>query len=803
MTRVLTVAALCMAAATAAHTQSPAPGAAAPDVSTIAGQRAFIDANCAACHNDRVKSGDFTWTTIDLARPERHAEALEKAILKVRAGMMPPPGPKRPSDATLAAFAAALESGLDTAAAAAPTPGRPALHRMNRTEYANAVRDLLGLSVDVSQLLPADEMSRGYANMSDVLTTSESLIEGYVRAAGRISRLAMGDASQSRAVSTYTVPRVVSQLRHVEGTPYGTRGGTSVLHTFPADGEYVFRVSFYYSGLAVLYGETEMQGPQQVEISVNGERVALLDVPPKLKLTHDLRTPKIRITAGQQRVAAAFVQKADGPVDDVVQPPEQSLVDVSNADVPGVTALPHLRDLAIDGPYNPTGVSTTASRARILSCTPRTAADETPCARDIIGRLASQAFRRPVSGNDLNGLVRFYHLGREEGGFEGGIRTAVQALLTSPEFIFRFERTPPGVAPGATYRVSDTELASRLSFFLWSTLPDAELAALAASGSLHEPQTLERQVRRMLADPRASALSENFATYWLHLQNLRDLRPDSYQYPDYDHNLMQSMTRETQLFFDSIVRNDRPALELLTADYTFVDGRLARHYGLPGVLGNRFRRVSIADERRRGLLGHASVLAATSYANRTSPVLRGKWVMDVLLGTPPPRPPANVPPLRENTADVKHASVRSRLEDHRRNPSCAACHRMMDPIGFSLENFDVVGLWRGKDSGEPIDARAVLFDGSDVDGPIGLREAVLRRQGLFVRKLTQDLLMYGLGRVLQPGDMPTVRAIERETAATGHRIGSIVLAIVKSAPFQLRTAEGVAAGSEQPPAGRQ
>ena len=798
MTRAPIVLALSFAAATVAHTQGPAPTATSPDVSTVAGQRAFVDANCTSCHNDRVKSGGFTWSNVDLAKPERHADALEKAILKVRAGMMPPPGPKRPSDATLTAFAVALESGLDKAAAAAPSPGRPALHRLNRTEYANAVRDLLGLTVDVSQLLPADEMSRGYANISDVLTTSESLIEGYVRAAGRISRLAMGDATQSRAVSTYTVPRVVSQLRHVEGAPFGTRGGTSVLHTFPADGEYIFRVSFYYSGLAVLYGETEMQGPQQIEISVNGERVALLDVDPKLKLTRDLRTPKIRLKAGQQRISAAFIQKADGPVDDVVQPPEQSLVDVSNADVAGITALPHLRDLAVDGPYEPTGVSTTASRARILSCTPKNTAEETPCAREIVGRLASQAFRRPVTGNDLTGLVRFYHLGREEGGFEGGIRTAVQALLTSPEFIFRFERTPAGVAPGATHRVSDAELASRLSFFLWSSTPDAELNTLATAGTLHEPRTLERQVKRMLGDPRAAALSENFASYWLHLQNLKDLRPDSYQYPDYDQNLMLSMTKETQLFFDSIVRNDRPALELLTADYTFVDGRLAKHYGIPGVLGNRFRRVTIADEKRRGVLGHASVLAATSYANRTSPVLRGKWVMDVLLGTPPPKPPANVPPLKENTADVQHASVRARLEDHRKNPTCAACHRMMDPIGFSLENFDVVGLWREKDSGAAIDTRATLFDGSPLDGPLGLRAAVLRKQDLFIRKLTQDLLMYGLGRVLLPTDMPTVRAIEREAAASDYRMASIVLGIVKSAPFQLRTAEGAASTSEPP-----
>ena len=792
MTRLLTLsgAVLCVALVHAQSQTSAPPPAPAASFATVDAQRAFVTASCAGCHNSRAKAGDYNWDTIDLAQPAANAAHLEKAILKLRAGLMPPPGPRRPSDETLQAFAAALEQRVDEAAAAAPRPGRPELHRMNRAEYANAVRDLLGVDADVAQMLPADEMSRGYANMADVLKTSESLIEGYVRAASRISRLAMGDPKASRGVATYTLPRVVSQLRHIEGTPFGTRGGISVVHTFPVDGEYVFRMSFYYSGLAVLYGQHELQGPQQIEVSIDGEQVALLDIPPRLKLTTDLRTVKIKVKAGPQRVSAAFIQKADGPVDDVVQPPEQSLIDVSNANVPGITALPHLRDLAIDGPHSVSGLTETEARRRILSCTPATAAEELPCAKAIIARLARQAYRRPVGESDIQGLVRMYRVGRgEKGGFDDGVRTAVQAILASPEFIFRFERTPAGVAPNGTYRITDLDLASRLSFFLWSSNPDDELITLATAAKLHEPQVLEQQVRRMLADPRAEALSTGFASYWLHLQNLKDMRPDSYQYPDFDMNLMKSMTRETQLFFNHIVRENRPITELLTADYTFVDDRLARHYGLPNVLGHRFRKVRVTDDNRRGLLGHASVLTLTSYANRTSPVLRGKWVMDVLLGTPPPKPPANVPPLAENTADVQHLPVRARLEEHRKNPACAACHRMMDPIGYALENYDVVGLWRTKDSGVTIDASGTLGDGTAVNGPGSLRAALLRRGDLFERKFTQDLLMYGLGRVIQPYDLPAVRAIQRDAAASGGTFGAIVLGIVKSVPFQMRQAD--------------
>ena len=432
------------------------------------------------CHNDRLKSGDFSWTAIDLTRPAQHAEPLEKAILKLRAGLMPPPGAKRPASTTLQAFAAALETKIDDAAVASPNPGTPALHRLNRTEYSNSVRDLLGIDTDLTALLPPDELSRGYANMTDVLKTSPALIEGYVRAASKVSRMALGDPGTSRAISTYTLPRVFSQLRHVEGTPFGTRGGTAVTHTFPADGEYIFRMTFYYSGLAILYGQHEIQGPQQIEVAINGDRVALLDINPRMKLTEDLRTKPIKVKAGPQIVSASFIAKADGPVEDVVMPPEQSLIDVSNANVPGITALPHLHDLAIDGPMAVTGITDTPSRTKILTCRPKTTKDETPCARSIIRTLARQAFRRPVVDSELAGLMRIYSLGRESGDFEAGIRTAVQAVLADPEFIFRFERTPSGVAPGTNHRISDLELASRLSFFLWSAGPDEELMSLAS-----------------------------------------------------------------------------------------------------------------------------------------------------------------------------------------------------------------------------------------------------------------------------------------------------------------------------------
>ena len=750
-------------------------------------QRAFLNQYCAYCHNDQTKSGGMSLVHVS-------PELGEKIIRKVRVGMMPPPGMPRPATEAAKTFVASLETTIDQAAGAHPDPGRPALHRLNRTEYANSVRDLLGLQIDVTALLPADDMSHGFDNMADVLTMSPALMEGYIRAAGRISREAMGDPSARAITSTYSIPRVLSQVRHVEGTPLGTRGGMALFHNFPADGKYVFKVGFYYSPTGPLYGMNQGKG-QQIEIAIDGERVALLDINPAMTLAKDgIKTEPIAVKAGPQRVSASFPQKADGPIEDEYRMVEQSLVDVSVGTVPGMTTLPHLHELSITGPAKVEGISETAARRRILTCKPVTARDEIPCAKQILAPLARQAYRRPVTDNDLEPLLGFYQSGRNEGDFDAGIRTALQAILANPEFVFRFERTPAGVAPGANYRIGELELASRLSFFLWSGPPDEALIAAAAQGRLRDPAVLEKQVRRMLADPRSASLATTFAGQWLHLQNLKIANPDLFEFPDFDRTLANSMRRETELLFENIMREDRSVLELLTADYTFVNERLAKHYGVPNVMGSRFRRVSVTDPNRYGVLGHGGILTLTSTALRTSPVQRGKYVMEVLLGVPPPPPPPNVPALPEN-ADLrtghvaKPLSVRERLEEHRKNPTCAGCHQLMDPIGFALENFDAVGVWRTNDSGFKIDPSGKMFDGAKLSGPVSLRQAVLNHSDAFLGTFTENLLAYGLGRVPESFDMPVVRAIGRDAARTGNRFSSYILGVVKSTPFQMRRAE--------------
>jgi mono/diheme cytochrome c family protein len=751
--------------------------------------RALLDQYCVTCHSDGARQGDLSLEQIDLSRPSAHAETLEKVVRKLRAGLMPPPRRPRPDESTVTAFVTGLEAAIDLAAASTPNPGRPVLHRLNRTEYANVVRDLVGLAVDGETLLPPDDMSQGYDNMSDVLTVSPALLESYISAAGKISRLVLGDVEATPRVETYVVPQAVSQMRHIPGAPFGTRGGTVATHNFPADGDYLFRLSFYYSSIGPVFGDNILAEGEQIEVSVDGERVALLDFDRKLKATEDLRTPPVTLTSGPHVVSAAFVERASGPVQDFVMPFERALADLSTGHFPGLTGLPHLRNLGIDGPYNVTGISETASRERVLSCRPAISAEETPCARQIVSRLARRAFRRPVTDRDVERLMALYETARAERGFEAGIRMALQAMLADPEFVFRFERTPDGVRSGSSYRVSDLELASRLSFFLWSSMPDEPLLASAEQGRLSEPGELTRQVTRMLADPRAETLSTNFASHWLHLQNLRDAHPDVYLFPDWDENLNRSMRRETELFFDSVVREDRSVRDLLEADYTFVDQRLATHYGLPNVIGNRFRRVPVTDERRRGLLGHASILTLTSVSNRTSPVIRGAWVLDVLLGTPPPRPPADVPPLEENEAGERHLSVRERVTEHRANAFCASCHNVMDPVGFSLENFDAVGAWRTRDSGFPVDPSGRLYDGTPVDGPVSLRQFLLRNDDLFLTNFAKNLLMYANGRVFQPYDMPAVRAIVQAAAQQEHRFSAYVMGIVTSTPFQMRRAD--------------
>jgi Protein of unknown function (DUF1592)/Protein of unknown function (DUF1588)/Protein of unknown function (DUF1587)/Protein of unknown function (DUF1595)/Protein of unknown function (DUF1585) len=765
-------------------------------VMSVAAQQALVNKYCAGCHNDKMKSGGFSWSSVDLAHPARSAEHVEAAIRKLRAGVMPPTGMPRPDTATVKTFASSLEAAIDGAAPLRSSPAKPVLHRLNRTEYHNSIRDLLGVDVDVASLLPPDDMSKGFDNMADVLTISPALMDGYIRAAGKISRLAIGDPDVSPFVATYQLTKEMSQLDHVEGTPIGTRGGMSVIHTFPADGNYIFKLSFYYSIDGPLFGKIQGKG-QQIEVSVNGERAELFDIDPLRTKWVDMQSKPIHIKAGPQRISAAFIQKAEGPLEDAIMPLGESLVDLNEADKAGLTSLPHLHDLAISGPFNVSGVSDTPSRVRIFTCKPQNQAEELPCARAILSPLMRRAYRRPVTDSDLERALSLYQTGRNSGTFDSGIRLAVQSLIANPEFVYRFERPAAGVAPGGSYRVSDVELASRLSYFLWSSAPDDELLNVAIQKRLHESAVLEAQVRRMLGDPKAEALTANFASEWLHLRNLKDVQPDPYVYPAFNKNLADSMRRETELFFDSIVREDHSIVDLLTANYTYVDELLAKHYGIPNVLGARFRRVELPDENRRGLLGQGSILTLTSVSNRTSPVIRGKYVMDVVFGTPPPAPPPNVPPLKENAAsgNEKQLTVRERLEQHRANEPCASCHKMMDPIGFAMENFDGVGGWRVNDSGYPIDVKGQLFDGAKLNGPVSLRQAVLNHTDSFIEAFTENLLAYGLGRVTDYRYMPTVRAIQSEAAKRNNRFSAFVLGIVKSAPFQMSTVEEAATGA--------
>jgi hypothetical protein len=769
--------------AAGAHAQSAAPAPATP--------RAVVNQYCAGCHNDTSRAGGVSLARLDFAHLQNEADLAEKMIRKLRAGLMPPAGARRPSTPTLDAVAAALESGLDEAAAANPNPGRPALHRLNRFEYANSIRDLLALDVDPATLLPADDSSHGFDNMAEVLNMSPTLMEGYVRAAGKISRAALGDPRMNAIVETYHIPQSFSQTDHVPGTPFGTRGGMVAKHNFPMDAEYIFKMSFYYSSIGPVFGASQEKGAQKVEIAVNGERAALLDFDPDMKVTDDLRTPPIKIKAGPQTISVSFLSTSSGPVEDFVMPFQQALADLSTGHIAGLTALPHLRDVGIEGPYHPTGVGDTPSRRKILICRPTGPADEIPCARKVIGTVARQAYRRPVSTADVDGLMKLYRTGRAKADFESGIRVAVQAIVADPQFVFRFERTPAGAAPGSNFRVTDVELASRLSYFLWSSAPDAKLLDLAAQRKLRDPGVLEQQVRRMMADPRAQALATNFAEQWLGLRNLNDIQPDVYLFPDWDHNLTRSMRRETQLFFSSIMTEDRDVTDLLKANYTFIDERLARHYGIPNITGSRFRRITLTDETRFGLLGHASVLTATSLANRTSPVSRGKWILEQILGVKAPVPPPNIPALKENTEGVKPRTVRDRLEQHRTMEPCASCHKIMDPLGFALEGFDAVGARRIRDGAFPIDASGQLYDGTKVDGPVSLRRALVDRSDVFVRNFTQNLLTYGLGRGVEYYDMPAVRAIVRDAGAKQNRFSSLVLGIVNSVPFQMRRAEEV------------
>jgi mono/diheme cytochrome c family protein len=801
-----------------------APAVAQKATPQVSPQHALINRYCVTCHNEKAKTAglmlDRLGPDLDGASVGPHAETWEKVVRKLRVGAMPPQGMPRPDRAAMDSLAASIETSLDRAAAAQPNPGQPVLHRLNRTEYANAIRDLLDLDVDASDLLPTDDSSFGFDNIGSVLGVSPALIERYLLASGKVSRLAVGDPKIDPIVDTYRVRADLTQNEHIEGLPLGTRGGVLIRHDFPLDGDYVIKVKLLKSTVDLLFGNNAQD--QLLEIALNGERVQTLTInprvaaplpkiapppapvaggkPQKLKEGFDpaaatklsMSQPKdnlearVHVSAGPQTVTVAFAKRSYGPAQDLMEPIDRSTFDPSDP-----KGLPHVLSVSISGPFNAQGSGDTPSRRKIFVCHPADSSDELPCAKKIISTLARHAYRRPVSDADLETLLSFYQSGRNKGDFETGIEMALRRILSDPQFVYRFERDPANVAPDTPYRISDLELASRLSFFLWSSIPDDELLDVAADGKLHDPAVLEHQVRRMLADARADSLVSNFADQWLYLRNLRGVAPDLEAFPNFDDNLREAFKRETELFFGSIIHEDRSVIDLLNADYTFVNERLARHYGVPNVYGSQFRRISWPeDSPRRGLLGQGSILTVTSIATRTSPVQRGKWLLENVLGTPPNPPPANVPALKENKTGDKQLSVRERMEAHRKNPPCAGCHKVLDPLGFALENFDAVGQWRTvSESGEKIDASGVLADGTKVNGVDDLRKALLSRPNVFAGTMTEKLMTYALGRGLEYYDMPAVRAVVHRAARNDYRFSSLILGIVGSTPFQMRRSQ--------------
>ena len=758
-------------------------------------QTAMVKQYCSSCHSDRGKAGGLSLAAFDAAQVVAHADTSEKMIRKLRTGMMPPAGAKRPDDASLGLLASSLESRLDRAAVLAPNPGRRPFQRLNRTEYGRAVHDLLSIHVDVAALLPPDTISHGFDNIADVQSMTPTVLEGYLRAAAKISRDALGDPTSTPTSQIYTVPRTAAQLRHVDGAPIGTRGGTSVVHIFPADGEYVFRMMMHSIPTGQLYGSTTRG--EQIEVSVNGERQALLEINPRMSESDakgiNVETGPVYVKAGPQRISAAFIARAESPVDDLLAPVDYTLADTQIGSALGITTLPHLRELEVNGPKKVTGVSDTVSRRRVFICRPTNPTEEMPCAEKIVRNIAGQAFRRPVSGDEVTGLVNFFATGRKGADFEAGIRNMLQAILASPQFLFRLERTPAGIKPGQNFRITDIDLASRLSYFLWATVPDQALIDVAMKGQLRAPGVLDAQVKRMLTDARAETLATRFASLWLRLQDLDKIHPDALAYPAFSHQLAEAMRRETELLFETLIHEDRPVTELLTADWTFVNERLARHYGIPNVTGTHFRRVQLTDPQRRGLLGHGSILMMTSVADRTSPVLRGKWIMEVLLASPPPPPPPNVPTLEETkgVAEARLLTVRERMEEHRKNPACTSCHRAIDPLGLALENFDVTGAWRIKDNGAPVDSTGTLYDGTEMAGPVGLRQALMKRADVVVTSFTESLMTYALGRRVEAYDMPTVRKIVADGKKGNYKMSSFIMGVVNSPAFQMSRAEAV------------
>ena len=763
---------------------------------------AVVQRYCARCHNDRLLRGNLILEGFEVDVAHERAPTAEKMIRKLRAGMMPPPGQRRPSPDTLLALVETLEMVVDRDAARDRNPGSRRFQRLNRAEYERVIRDLLGLEIDASRWLPADTYLGAFDNMSDAQGLSTTLLEAYLRAATEVSRIAVGNPAAPSKTAKYTNPIDVSQHAwdHIEGAPYGTRGGMVVTHDFPADGEYVVSIE-------TLFGQGT--GFQDIDISIDGEGVALLGLEHGGRSTAPIRTEPIFVRAGQRQVAAAFVRTIEGPYEDRLKTPGWSFVGGEDSQAwanYGITALPHLSELMITGPRRTSGLSETASRRRVFHCHPQRSETVAGafvagasaaarkgarvCAASIVTRLAREAYRRPVTEEDLAGPMAFYDEAyadaAAEDGFEIGVRTALQAILANPSFIFRLEQAPPEVAPGESYPIADVDLASRLSFFLWAASPDDELLTLAAEGRLSDPAVLEAQVRRMLADPRAEALSTRFASQWLRLQDAEDNQPEPYLYPDFTGQLREDLVRETQLLFDHLIREDRSLLELFTADYTFLNAGPASHYGIPGVAGPEFRRVSYPDARR-GVLGHGSVLLLTSMSARTSPVLRGKWVMEVLMGTPPPPPPPNIPAFddTESARGGRLLTTRERLEMHAANPTCRSCHRFMDPIGLALDSYDVTGRVRVRENGVALDTRGTFYDGTGVSTPAELVDALMKRPVPLVRNFTAHLLAYAIGRRAEYFDQPGIRAIAREAEANEYRMSSFILGVVNSDPFRM------------------
>ena len=756
-----------------------------------------IQEYCVRCHSDRRLRGNLSLEEFEPENPQTRGELTEKMIVKLRAGMMPPPGVSRPAGDTLLMLVENLERRIDAAARSNPNPGGRTFQRLNQVEYERSIHELLGLEIDASSLLPLDTKSANFDNIADVQLLSPTLLDAYMNAAAVVSRLAIGDASAAPTSATFTNPGYATQWDRVEGAPHGTRGGISAVHNFVADGQYEFRMAFEHTTTGGYFGGVTVG--EQIEVSIDGGRVALLDMDSWMSVSDpngvNMRTEPIFVRAGPHRVTAAFLKQNEGPVEDLMSPHDWSLSDRQiGVTGYGITSLAHLKDLVVAGPQNVTGVSETPTRRRIFTCRPTTRAEARPCAEDIVSRLGPQAFRRPLTQDDHDALMSFYSAGAEDGGFEIGVRTALEAMLASPDFVFRFEEAPENVELGSTYRINDDDLATRMSFFIWGLPPDEELRELAKEGDLSDVDVLEDQVSRMIADPRSEALATRFAAQWLRLDDLDKVHPDRLLFPDFHQQLADAMRRETELFFSSVVREDASVFDLYTADYTYVNERLAKHYGIDGVIGDDFQRVSYPNDRRRGLLGHASVLTLTSHAGRTSPVLRGKWVMEVLMGTPPPPPPPGVPPLEE-TADASEGRVlttRERMEMHRSNPTCNACHRFMDPIGLSLDNYDVTGRWRIRENGSPLDTRGELYDGTPIANPVELQRALLGRPIPLIRTFTQNLMAYALGRRIEYFDQPTVRQIVRDAEERGYRMSAFVLGVVSSDAFQMQKAGAVA-----------